>query len=77
MIEEADEQGRTQLSATLQGSLLDEYAEEKAGIVDLLNDSAFAIAGAEIDIKVDFDRLKQTEIESLGPQFPRKDYDGS
>lgn len=63
---------RPALTVRLKGSSLDEYAEESAGLLDLLNEAEVQIEGSPINIKVDFERAKSEEIRSLGERFPRR-----
>lgn len=73
LVEENDEVSKdTRISAIFQGQLLDEYIDEKAGLVDLLHNSAFFLAGNRIGIGVNFDNLEQLELESIQDPFPRK-----
>jgi hypothetical protein len=60
------------LNVLLDGQLLQEYAEEKAGLLDLLHEAVVTLAGHAVSIKVDFDAVETAESQHLGQHFPRK-----
>lgn len=72
IVEEVDAKGNRQIKASLQGTLLDEYAREDAGIIDLLNESSFMIESENLHISIDFDQLSASESNSLEDNYPRK-----
>lgn len=51
--------------------LLKDYCDEKAGLIDLLNNSVFFEDGRPISIQVDFAALDDAERTSLNEPFPR------
>jgi hypothetical protein len=56
----------------IKGKDLDEYIEERAGLVDLLNDSKWTLEGQPLGIHVDFKAIEQAEQASPKEPFPRK-----
>ncbi len=54
-----------------------EYAEELAGIYDLLVEAEVYLNGEKLDIQVDFAQLDELELTTLGRKFPRKRRGGS
>lgn len=69
---EVDEGGEEAgLAVISRGNLLEDYCKEKAGLVDLLNDSNFYENGKSISIKVNYDLLKGEEMNLLNDPFPR------
>lgn len=67
-----DETGKETLRVDLSANDLDEYIAERAGLVDLLNDSVWSINGLSLKIEVDFEKLSQSELTSSSAPLPRK-----
>ena len=63
--------------ATIPGPLLDAYAEEKAGLIDLLRDGQFNLGHDRLEVVIDDKALAEFEDQSLGHRFPRKDRAGA
>lgn len=75
---ETDEKGeQPRLMATIPGLLLDAYAEEKAGLIDLLREGQFMLGNDRLETVIDDKALAEFEDQSLGRRFPRKDRAGS
>ncbi|MFA9480052.1 hypothetical protein ACERK3_17390 [Phycisphaerales bacterium AB-hyl4] len=72
VVETNDEDVPCQLIGEFPGVLLDEYADEKAGLVDLLNDGKWWLDREPLGIEVDFDAVKQVEHSQAARPFPRK-----
>ncbi|MEF8700928.1 MAG: hypothetical protein V5B32_12170 [Candidatus Accumulibacter sp. UW26] len=70
-IEVVGENNASRLEVVSGAGLLKDYCDEKAGLVDLLNDSAFFEAGRPILIQIDFAALSDAENSSLNEPFPR------
>jgi hypothetical protein len=69
---EVGHDGKSSRLAVVSGaSLLKDYCDEKAGLVDLLNDSVFFECGKPISIQIDFAALDNAERTSLNEPFPR------
>ena len=72
-VAETDEtRKKQQLAVQITGKDLDDYVEERAGLVDLLNDSKWTLKGQPIGIQVDFNVIAQAELASAKEPFPRK-----
>lgn len=70
---ESDDSGtKSQLSYQASGKDLDEYSEERAGLVDLLNDGKCKLQGQPLVVQIDFKVLEQAENASAKQPFPRK-----
>lgn len=55
------------------GTLLDEYAREEAGLLDIINESDYFLEGGQIQIDLDFEQISEAEDRSLDPiEYPRK-----
>jgi hypothetical protein len=54
------------------GDELDAYINERAGLVDLLNDSSWFVNGQRIEFQVDFTTVAADEAASPDEPFPRK-----
>lgn len=67
-----DDGAPCQLVGEFAGGLLNEYADEKAGLVDLLNDGKWWLDRKPLGIEVDFDVIKQVEHSQVARPFPRK-----
>ena len=72
VMETDDTRTKKQLAVQINGKDLDEYIEERAGLVDLLNDSKWTLEGQSLGIQVDFSLVEQTELASPKEPFPRK-----
>jgi hypothetical protein len=59
-------------SAELPGGSLDEYAVEKAGLIDLMADAEIWIDGGTAKVVVDEAALSVEEDARLGPRLPRR-----
>lgn len=59
-------------SIELPGSILDEYAAETAGLIDLLSEADIKINGEVVQFVVNEEALSESEDAQLGPRFPRK-----
>ncbi|MBN3003739.1 hypothetical protein JW897_08335 [Chromobacterium alkanivorans] len=59
------------LAIIISGNLLRLYCEEKAGLVDLINDSVSFCEGKKIAVEIDFKKLENFEDHSLNEPFPR------
>ncbi|WP_425395409.1 hypothetical protein [Aeoliella sp.] len=55
------------------GTELSDWIEEHAGIVDLLNNSAWSLDGKPLGVEVDFEKLSESELTSPDMPFPRYD----
>jgi len=66
------ESGRYRLTIILLGTLLKDYGEEKAGLLDLLHKAEVRVDGGKVVVAVDFERVEQLERENLGRTFPRR-----
>jgi hypothetical protein len=60
------------LNVVLDRQILQEYADEKAGLLDLLHEAAVTLAGHAVSTTVDFDAVQTAESQHLGQHFPRK-----
>jgi hypothetical protein len=60
------------LTIILPGTLLKDYGEEKAGLLDLLHKAEVRVDGGKVVVAVDFERVEQLERESLDRSFPRR-----
>jgi hypothetical protein len=69
---ESEEPTTTRLSAELSGDLLDEYIDERAGLVDFLSEGLFKIGGAAVSIEIDKHALETAEDRTLGEFYPRR-----
>jgi hypothetical protein len=63
---------KQQLAGQFAGKDLDDYAEEKAGLLDLLHDSKWFLQGQPLAIEVDFHAVEQAELTSAQEPFPRR-----
>ncbi|EKN4580095.1 hypothetical protein PXQ17_000439 [Vibrio parahaemolyticus] len=63
--------GQYSITAVMSNLLLDKYIVKEAGLVDLLNDSTFYENEKRIELKVDFNNLKEVDSQHLGKPFPR------
>ena len=75
LVETDEARIRQQLAVQISGEELDEYIEERAGLVDLLNDSKWTLEGQPIGIQFDFNTLNRVEMENAKEPFPRKHRD--
>jgi hypothetical protein len=60
------------LMATILWPLLDAYADEKAGLIDLLREGQFNLQHERLKVVIDDKALAEFEDQSLGRRFPRK-----
>jgi hypothetical protein len=72
VVETDETRHKSQLAVLLRGKDLDEYIEERAGLVDLLNDSKWTLEGQPLGIQVDFEAVEQAEQANAKEPFPRK-----
>ncbi|WP_417409910.1 hypothetical protein [Hoeflea sp.] len=63
---------KTVVRVLLHGVPLDEYAQETAGLADLIDDAKLWVGGVWVKITIDKDALAACEDASLGPRFPRR-----
>lgn len=61
----------SRLAVVSGAGLLNDYCDEKAGLVDLLNESTFFENGKSIALKINFASLEEVEKTSLNEPFPR------
>lgn len=64
--------GQTRLTTAFPGSLLGDYLEERAGLIDLLHEVDVRLHGGKVMLSVDFAAVSKAERESLDRTFPRK-----
>lgn len=70
---ETDDTGtKCQLAVRINGKDLDDYIDERAGLVDLVNDSKWTLEGRSLGIQVDFQLIEQAEQANPKEPFPRK-----
>lgn len=72
VVETDETRTKHQLAVRISGKDLDEYIEERAGLVDLVNDSKWSLGGRSLGIQVDFPLVEQAEQASPKEPFPRK-----
>lgn len=72
IIQETKEELKSSLTINVSGKSLKEYNQEKAGLVDLINDSEISANGNRIQIVVDFNKLSDIEYSGTERRFPRK-----
>ena len=72
VVETDETRKRRQLAVKISGEDLDEYIEERAGLLDLLYDSNWTLQGQPLGIQVDFNSVEQAELASAKEPFPRK-----
>ena len=72
VVETDETQQRYQLAVRICGKHLDEYIEERAGLLDLMNDSKWTLEGQPLGIQADFNAVEQAERASAREPFPRK-----
>lgn len=72
IVVETDEKvEQPRLMATIPGPLLDAYAEEKAGLIDLLREGQFNLGSDRLEVVIEDKMLAEFEDQSLGRRFPR------
>jgi hypothetical protein len=70
---ETDDTGtKCQFAVKISSKDLDEYIEERAGLVDLVNDSNWTLEGQSLSIGIDFQQVQKAEQTSAKSPFPRK-----
>lgn len=73
VVREAVPEQPANLTVSLTGAPLDEYADERAGLVDLLSEAHIRLAGERVLIEIDSAALEKAEDESVLPEsFPRR-----
>lgn len=72
VVESDETRSKQQLVGQFAGKDLDDYAEEQAGLLDLLNDSKWFLQGQPLGIHVDFSAVEQAELASAQEPFPRR-----
>lgn len=72
VVETDETRTKSQLAVRIIGADLDEYIEERAGLLDLLNDSQWTLEGKPLGIQVDFKAVDQAELASPKEPFPKK-----
>ena len=78
VVVETDEKvAQSRLSAMIPVQLLDAYAEEKAGRIDLLREGQFRLEQDRLEVVIDDKAVAEYEDRSLGRRFPRKDRAGA
>ena len=65
--------GTTQMIGAFSGTGLDDYADERAGLVDLLAEGRFTLHGGPLRIEIDFQALAAAEDLSLNGRLPRRE----
>jgi hypothetical protein len=74
LVAEADETAeRHRLLATVPSELLDDYANEKAGLIDLLKGGKFQLGPDRVEVLIDEEALAELEDRSLGRPFVRRE----
>jgi hypothetical protein len=74
LVAETDEAAeRHRLLVTVPSELLDDYANEKAGLIDLLKGGKFQLGPDRIEVFIDEDALAELEDQSLGRALVRRD----
>lgn len=53
-------------------SIFHDYNDEKAGLLDLASEVKASVGDIILNVNVDFDKLEEIEIASLGRKFPRR-----
>ncbi len=76
VVETDEKVEQPRLMAKVPGPLLDAYAEEKAGLIDLLREGQFNLGYDRLEVVIDDEALAEFEDQSLGRHFPRKDRTG-
>lgn len=66
----------TPIRIRLAGGSLDEYANEEAGLFDLIGDAELKMDGDIIRLEIDQNALEALEDISLGPRMPRRGRSG-
>jgi hypothetical protein len=69
---EASVNGTRAMVVELPGRALDEYAAEKAGLIDLIADARIWAQGRRVEILIDEAALADLEDARLGPRLPRR-----
>jgi hypothetical protein len=64
--------GTPRLTVRIHGEAIDAYADEHAGLVDLLNDSAWMLDGKPLGVGIDFSSIAAAEAKSPDEPLPRK-----
>ncbi len=72
VVETDEKVEQPRLMATISGPLLDAYAEEKAGLIDLLREGQFNLGHDRLQVAIDDMALSEFEDRSLTRRFPRK-----
>jgi hypothetical protein len=72
VVETDDTGAPCQLAGELTGRDLDEYADEKAGLIDLINDAKWWLNRQRLGIQVGFAALTQAENSQAAAPLPRK-----
>jgi hypothetical protein len=67
-----DEGQACQLQAEFSTAELVNYADEQAGLLDLINDAVWWMEGEPIDVRVDFEAVKSAEDATAQQPHPRK-----
>jgi hypothetical protein len=77
VVETDEKVEQSRLMATIPRPMLDAYAEEKAGLIDLLREGQFNLGHDRLYVVIDDKALAEFEDQSLGRRFPRKDRAGA
>lgn len=78
VVVETDEKvEQPRLMAMIAAPLLDAYADEKAGLIDLLREGQFNLGQDRLEVVIDDKALAEFEDQSLGRRFPRMDRTGA
>ena len=72
VIETDPERTEERICGRCAGADLDQWIDEKSGLVDILSDSKWSIGGQPLSVAVDFEKLDQAELESPDMPFPRR-----
>lgn len=60
------------LEGAWKGEELDQYIEERAGLLDLMHDARWTLEGRPLSLQVDFKNVETLEMASPSAPFPRK-----
>lgn len=69
---EGEVDDKSVMRVLLPGAPLDEYAQETAGLIDLIGDATVWVGGVPIGIEINKEALAALEDETLSPRFPRR-----
>ena len=61
-----------QLTVKISGKELDEYIDERAGLIDLVHESKWTLEGQSLGVEFNFQQVENTEQTIARSPFPRK-----